>query len=377
MKITGVQAYPLSYPLEVPYHDATGWWKDWSTVLVKVTVEDGTFGWGEIGPLHGGGIPVFVAIVEHKLRDLLIGEDVFARERLFLKMLGSGTAAYAFGQKGAIVTAIAGIDIALWDLAGKLLHAPVYDLLGGRCHEKLPAYASGFFSREGTPLSAEACYAEAKSYADQGFKGVKMKIGFGRKHDLRNLKSVRAALGPELGIMVDANQGFSYHEAKSFSRELSAFDLTFFEEPIPINDLEAMAELTRAIDIPVAAGENNYTRFEFRELMAKRAVNIIQPDIIHAGGISETKKIVDMASCWNIPVAPHIHATIGVAASIHLLTATPGALAVEYITSGGSYQLRQALFGDGFTAEDGYVKAENTPGLGITVNESTLDQFAV
>jgi D-galactarolactone cycloisomerase len=375
MKITEVTAYPISFPLEVPSRDATGVWHDWSTVLVKITVENGTYGWGEIGPLHGGGLPVFTAIVDHKLKDLLLGESVFDRERLYVKMLGTGTGSYAFGQKGAIITAIAGIDIALWDVAGKLLKTPVYNMLGGVYHQKIPAYASGFFGKDGRSLTAEECGEEAKSYADQGFQGIKMKVGFGRDQDLRNLEAVRNALGPDLGIMVDANQGFSYHDILKIARDMSAFDLTFIEEPLPINDLEAMANLVKAIDVPIAAGENYYTRFEFRDVITRRAVNIIQPDIIHAGGITETKKIVDMASAWNIPCAPHIHATVGVPASIHLLTSVPNTLAAEYITSGGSFRLRKALYGEAYIAEDGFVSAPDLPGLGIEINDSALEQY--
>jgi L-alanine-DL-glutamate epimerase-like enolase superfamily enzyme len=376
MKIVSVQSYPLSYPLEVPFQDATGVWTEWSTILVKITAENGSYGWGEIGPLHGGGIQVFDAIVKHKLRGLLLGENLFDRERLYAKMLGSGTSSYAFGQRGAIVTAIAGIDIALWDLAGKVLKVPIYNMLGGACHDKLPAYASGFFGKGGASPAAEECREEAKMYADAGFKGIKMKIGFGRDVDLRNLEAVRSALGPEPGLMVDANQGFSFHEIIKIAKDISAFDLTFLEEPISINDIDAMAELVKAVDIPIAAGENNYTRYEFRDLLVKRAVNIIQPDIIHAGGISETKKIIDLASCWNIPIAPHIHATVGVAASIHLLIATPGALAAEYITSGGSYELRKALCGDSFMVADGFISAPDLPGLGIEINDKALEKYA-
>lgn len=377
MKIVSVQPYPLSYPLEVPFQDATGIWTDWSTVLVKITAEDGCFGWGEIGPLHGGGIQVFNAIVEHKLAPLLIGENLFDREFLYNKMLGTGTSSYAFGQKGAIVTAIAGIDIALWDLAGKILQTPLYNLLGGKCHTRLPTYASGFFGKDGRSLTAEECGTEAQSYRDRGFKGVKMKIGFGRDIDLKNLEAVRTALGPDLGIMVDANQGFSYHDIVAFAKDLADFNLTFLEEPLPINDMDAMADLIKAVDIPVAAGENYYTRYEFRDLLVKRAVNIVQPDIIHAGGISETKKIIDMASCWNIPVAPHIHATVGVAASIQLLVSTPDVLAVEYITSGGSYELRKALCGDSFMVDnDGFIGAPDRPGLGIDISEEALEKFS-
>lgn len=375
MKITNVQAFPIEFPLDTPAQDATGVWDSWNTVIVKITVEDGTFGYGEIGPIHGGGIPIFKAMVDHKLGAMIMGENCFDRERLYEKLLGRGTSSYALGQKGAIVSAVAGIDIALWDLAGKILGAPVYQLLGGQAHEKIPAYASGFFGKSGRPLTPAECADEAKSYADQGFKGVKMKVGFGHKQDLLNLEAVRKALGPDLGIMVDANQSYSYHDVMKIAHDLAAFDLTFLEEPLPINDIEAMAALAAAVEVPIAAGENYYTRFEFRDILVKRAVNIVQPDIIHAGGITETKKIADMASAWNVPLAPHIHATVGLAASIQLLTATPHTLAAEYITSGGSYKLRQALCGQSFMAEDGWVKAPQEPGLGIAVDETVFETY--
>jgi L-alanine-DL-glutamate epimerase-like enolase superfamily enzyme len=375
MKITNIQAFPIEFPLDEPALDATGIWPTWNTVIVKITAEDGTFGYGEIGPIHGGGIPIFKAMVDHKLKAMIMGESVFDRARLFEKMLGKGTSSYAFGQKGAIVTAIAGIDIALYDLVGKILKTPVYNLLGGRVFDRIPAYASGFFGKSGRPLTPEECGDEAKSYADQGFKGIKMKVGFGEKQDLLNLEAVRKALGPELGIMVDANQSFSYHSVMKISRELAAFDLTFIEEPLPINDLDSMAALTTSIEVPVAAGENYYTRYEFREVMLKRAVNIIQPDVIHAGGLTETARVVAMAESMNIPLAPHIHATVGVSAAIHLMTAATNTLAAEYITTGGSYKLRLEMCGDTFLAEDGWIRANDEPGLGIHINEEVFEKY--
>ncbi len=375
MKITNVQAFPIEFPLDEPALDATGIWLTWNTVIVKITAEDGTFGYGEIGPIHGGGIPIFKAMVDHKLKAMIMGESVFDRARLFEKMLGKGTSSYALGQKGAIVTAIAGIDIALYDLVGKILKTPVYNLLGGRVFDKIPAYASGFFGKSGRPLTPKECGDEAKSYADQGFKGIKMKVGFGEKQDLLNLEAVRKALGPMLGIMVDANQSFSYHSIMKISRELAAFDLTFIEEPLPINDLDSMAALTTSIEVPVAAGENYYTRYEFREVMLKRAVNIIQPDVIHAGGLTETARVVAMAESMNIPLAPHIHATVGVSAAIHLMTAATNTLAAEYITTGGSYKLRLEMCGDTFLAEDGWIRANDEPGLGIHINEEVFEKY--
>ena len=375
MKIIDVKAFPVEFPLDEPALDATGVWPTWSTVIVKITAEDGTSGYGEIGPLHGGGIPVFKAMVDHKLAAMVLGESIFDRARLYEKMVGKGTSSYAFGQKGAIITAIAGVDIALFDLVGKVLKTPVYNLLGGRTCDKIPAYASGFFGKNGRLLTPEECGDEAKSYAEQGFKGVKMKVGFGEKQDLLNLEAVRIALGPDLGIMVDANQSFSYHSVMKISRELAAFDLTFIEEPLPINDLDGMAALTTAIEVPVAAGENYYTRYEFREVLQKRAVNIIQPDVIHAGGLTETARVAAMAESMNVPLAPHIHATVGVSAAIHLLTATTNTLAAEYITSGGSYQLRKEMCGDSHLAKDGWIRATEEPGLGIRVNEEIFEKY--
>lgn len=375
MKITKVEAFPVEFPLEEPSLDATGIWYTWNTVIVKITAEDGTFGYGEIGPIHGGGIPIFKAMVDHKLKPMIIGESVFDRARLYEKMVGKGTSSYALGQKGAIITAIAGIDIALYDLVGKILKTPVYNLLGGRTFDKIPAYASGFFGKGGRALTPEECGDEAKSYADKGFKGVKMKVGFGEKQDLLNVEAVRKALGPDLGIMVDANQSFSYHSVSKIARELAAFNLTFIEEPLPINDLDGMAALTTSIEVPVAAGENYYTRYEFREVLQRRAVNIIQPDVIHAGGITETMRVAAMAESMNVPLAPHIHASVGVSAAIHVLTATTNTLAAEYITSGGSFALRKEMCGDSFMAKDGWIRATEEPGLGIHIDEKVFEKY--
>lgn len=232
MKIKNVEVFPIEYPLEYPSQDATGIWHNWSTVIVKVTAENSVCGYGEIGPIHGGGIPIFTAIVETRLKSLVVGENCFDREKLYEKMLGRGTSAYALGAKGAAVSAVAGIDLALWDLCGKILETPCYNLLGGQVYDKIPAYASGFFGIKGRPLTAEECGDEARSYADQGFHGVKMKIGFGLSQDMKNLEAVRKALGPDRGIMVDANQGFDYPDLVKHIDDYKQFDLTFIEEPL-------------------------------------------------------------------------------------------------------------------------------------------------
>ncbi|MCD6465449.1 hypothetical protein J7L27_03680, partial [Candidatus Bathyarchaeota archaeon] len=161
MEIIDVKTYPISFPLKEAAHDATGIWRAWNTIIVKVYADDGTIGIGEVGPIHGGGMGAFKAMIDERLKKIIIGENPFNREKIFEKMLGYGTSAYAFGTKGAIVSAIAGIDIALWDLVGKALKVPIYDLLGGKCREKIPAYASGFFGKSGKPPTPEECASEA------------------------------------------------------------------------------------------------------------------------------------------------------------------------------------------------------------------------
>jgi len=376
MEIIDVKAFPLSFPLEEAAHDATGKWKEWNTVIVKVYADDGTIGIGEVGPIHGGGMEVFKAIIEGKLKKMVIGENPFDREKLFEKMLGHGTSAYAFGTKGAIVSAVASIDIALWDLVGKVLKVPIYDLLGGKCREKIPAYASGFFGKAGKPLTPEECAREALLYVDEGFTAMKMKVGFDSKSDLKRVKAVRDAIGPDIDLMVDANQSYSFPLAVKMARLFGKYDITWLEEPIPINDIEAMAALTSIVEIPIAAGENYYTRYEFRDLLVKRAVDIIQPDIIHAGGVTECKRIASMANAWNIPCAPHIHSTVGMVASIHLLASIPNGLVAEYITRGGSSALRDELFTRPLRIKNGYIEVPKGPGLGIELNEETLKKYS-
>ena len=375
MKIKNVEVFPIEYPLEYPSQDATGIWHNWSTVIVKVTAENSVCGYGEIGPIHGGGIPIFTAIVETRLKSLVVGENCFDREKLYEKMLGRGTSAYALGAKGAAVSAVAGIDLALWDLCGKILETPCYNLLGGQVYDKIPAYASGFFGIKGRPLTAEECGDEASSSADQGFHGVKMKIGFGLSQDMKNLEAVRKALGPDRGIMVDANQGFDYPDLVKHIDDYKQFDLTFIEEPLKIDDLHNMANLAANAGVPIAAGENYYTRYEFRELFEKRAVNIVQPDIIHAGGMTETKKIAAMSQAYNVPLCPHIHASVGKAAAIQLLASCQNTLAAEYITSGGSYQLRSELCPDTYMAKDGFVPVSDEPGMGLHINEEIFEKY--
>lgn len=375
MKITAVETFPLSFPLKEPASDATGIWHTWNTLLIKITAENGMFGIGEVGPLHGGGLRVYQALVESKLKELLIGEDVFQREYLFNKLIGIGTSSYAFGQQGAIVSAVGGIDIALWDLVGKILNTPVYNLLGGLYQKKIPAYASGFFGKNGSVLNQQQCVEEATFYKDLGFKGVKMKIGFNREFDLQNIEAVRKTLGKDFLIMVDANQGLTLHEAKMISRRLEEYDIYFVEEPLSIFDIEGMAELSKNVNFAIAAGENYYSAADFRTLFEKRAIQIAQPDIIHAGGLTGMHKIACLAKIYNVPLAPHIHATVGVAASIQLLAAASNTLMAEYIMTGGSYELRKELFGDSYQVKDGYIEVSDLPGLGVELNEKAIQKY--
>ena len=377
MKITDIETLPLSCPLKEFIGDATARWKAWNALLVQVFTNEGIAGIGEISPLHGEEMDIFEAIIQNKLKKIIIGEDPLDRERLWDKMLGKGSGSFVLGSEGAIVSAIAGIDIALWDIVGKALNIPIYKLLGGSYREEIRLYASALFNRvTGPPLTSEELAEEASGYVKEGFTAIKMKVGFDAKRDLRNIAAVREAIGPDIDLMVDANQGYSFPVALKVARQLEKYNICWFEEPIPCHDLDASAELAAAVDVPIALGENEYTRYRFRDILVKRAADIIQPDIIHAGGITECKRIVSMASAWQVPYVPHIYSTVGLVGSLHLIASTSNAFIAEYIKGRGEWPLRNELFTEPLKIERGCIEVPKGPGLGIKLREDALEKYA-
>ena len=284
------------------------------STLIFIDTDEGLTGVGE-----AWGLPdprVVGSIIEHLLKPLLVGKDPTAIEQLWEKMYGSMQNSHL---RGTLLEAISGIDIALWDIKGKSLSLPIHRIMGGPIREDIETYASP------VPFMPPKDAAEkALEFVKKGFKTIKMKIGAGIKKDLEDIKAVREALGPEIGIVTDANCGFSVPEAISIGRRLPDYDVKWLEEPVAVEDREGLAEVRRAVDLAVVAGENEHTVFGVLELLQRRAVDAVQVNITRCGGITGLRRIAELSSAFKIPVAPHgVGSAVGVAATLQALSATP------------------------------------------------------
>jgi L-alanine-DL-glutamate epimerase-like enolase superfamily enzyme len=331
--------------------------------FVRVRTEAGVTGYGEPSPSASA---TTAAIVERQLRPLLVGKDAFQLERLWEAMY-VGTYKVR-GQATSI--AISGVDIALHDLVGKALGVPAYQLLGGLYRERVRMYAS-FMLRDVTPLEmARRCAAAV----GQGFTGVKIKIGVRHGFDAPDdpialVREVRGAIGEGVDLLVDANSAYSVHRAIQVGRRLEEFGVFHFEEPIPFTDVAGTAAVAAALDIPVAGGEQDHTRYDFHKLLTAQAVDIVQADVTKAGGLSECKRIAALTDAFGKYCTPHDTSTaLGLAACLHLIASTPCCrYAQEYsIASAGS---RDALFVEPPRVENGYLSVPDRPGLGLEISE--------
>jgi D-galactarolactone cycloisomerase len=311
----------------------------------------------------------------------LIGEDPLRTDPLW-QMIYARLRDH--GQKGVVIQGLSGIDIALWDLKGKHFGVPCYRLLGGPLRTEVKAYATGLYRRKsGNP--ARYLAEEAASYVADGFSAVKLKVGFGVEEDAAMTHAVRDAIGDDVALMVDANHAYDAVAAIRLGRMIEHHDIGWFEEPVPPEDIAGYRAVKAAISIPVAGGECEFTRFGFRELLASRAVDIVQPDTCAAGGLSECKKIADMAEAFGVRYNPHVWGTgIAIAASLQLLAVLPShTLAslkpaepmLEFDRT--EHPIRQALLTQPIEHVRGVVHVPDRPGLGIEVDRAALARFAV
>jgi len=288
------------------------------------------------------------------------------------------------GQKGVVIQGLSGIDIALWDLKGKHFGVPCYRLMGGPLRSEVKAYATGLYRRKsGDP--AKYLAQEAAGYVADGFSAVKLKVGFGVEEDAAMTHAVRDAIGDDIALMVDANHAYDAVAAIRLGRMIEQFDIGWFEEPVPPEDVAGYRAVKAALAIPIAGGECEFTRFGFRDLLVSRAVDIVQPDTCAAGGLSECKKIADMAEAFGVRYNPHVWGTgIAIAASLQLLAVlpshTPTSLRVaepmlEFDRT--EHPIRQALLTQPIEHVKGVVRVPDGPGLGIEVDRAALKRFAV
>ncbi len=373
MKISRIEAYVVEQRLDRPFYFSQFEFQTRQICLVKVLAEDGTYGWGE-----GYGPATVVKAGIEFLAPLVSGEDPLQVEAIWSKM---HLRSLDYARRGVLVAAISAIDIALWDLRGKLLGQPVSVLLGGRRREQVRVYATGLYFTE-TDDQLGALVEEARLYAAQGFSAIKMKVGLGVETDLRHARAVRQAIGADIELMVDANHAYSLSEALSFAGQIEPLGISFFEEPLSPEDYDGYRELRQRTSIAIAGGECEYLLAGFRQLLSQRCVDIAQPDICGAGGLTEVKRIAALASAFQTNIIPHSWGTgIAFAAGLHLVSSldlAPGRLRMPEALlemDRSESALRDTLTRPQFKQEGGRVAVPTAPGLGVDVDPESLARF--
>jgi D-galactarolactone cycloisomerase len=372
VKIVDIKAYVLEAPLAEPFAYSQAWYERRGAMLVEIVGEDGSSGWGEaFGP------PRLTAPIVEYYKPLLLDGDALATE-LHWQTLYNRLRDH--GQKGLAIEALSAVDIALWDLKGQHLGLPVHQLLGGPLRRRVEAYATGFYrKRQGDPLVY--LLDEARRRAEQGFSAIKLKLGFGIAEDVRLCRAVRRALGDGIAIMVDANHAYDATAAIRLGRQIEELDIAWFEEPVPPEDLAGYKAVKSALRIPIAGGEAEFTRWGFRPILVERSIDILQPDVCAAGGISECKKIADMANAFGVRVNPHVWGTgVALAASLHLLAALPDnppglspiPPLLEFDQS--EHPIRMAVLTEPIVHTGGWVEVPSGPGLGIGIDRAALER---
>jgi L-alanine-DL-glutamate epimerase-like enolase superfamily enzyme len=270
--------------------------------------------------------------------------------------------------KGEYIRAMGAVDIAVWDLIGKALNMPVYQVLGA-CSDRIRVYAAGGYYEEGKGLKELA--AEMEEYVREGFRAVKMKVGGEpMKTDAERVRAVRDAVGPDIDILLDANNKWNAYEAIRFGRMVEKYDPYWFEEPVEPDDFQGCAEVRRVLDIPVVAGENEFTRWGCRDLIQAGSADILNLDTVIAGGITEYRKIAALASAHHIPVAPHGNPHM----AVHLLASTPNTLIMEtYPAVESKYNVALPLF----PVKDGYITPPSKPGIGIDPDPHIIAKYKI
>jgi L-alanine-DL-glutamate epimerase-like enolase superfamily enzyme len=381
MKISDIETFVVKMPNTVPYMGAlesgvsttgTGYFQrppyptfySHSTegFLVKITTDDGIIGWGEAqAPL----VPeVLETIVQQLYKPFYLGHDPFDLDRLWI------TAYRGVHERGHFtgfpLDAMAACDIALWDIIGKACGKPVHKMMGGQHRDRVPCYVSGL-----PESTVEKRAILAGEWVSKGYTAIKMALGLGVDTDLENLRAVREAAGNQVLLMNDAHWRYTLSEAIRLGKEMEKIGCYFLEAPLVPEDLQGMSDLAHAFHIDIAMGEERRTRHQFKEVFAKRSADIIQPDIGRTG-LSEFRKIANMAEAHHVRVVPHLGPAFGIylAASIHGAASVPNLPIMEFQPS--VYERANSILKTPLTCELGHYTVPDEPGLGVEVDEVAL-----
>ena len=280
-----------------------------------------------------------------------------------------------------MVSAMSAIDVALWDLKGRIMEQPVHLLMGGKKRDVIIPYATGMYFTHCDNLG-NALASEAKEYVKLGYKAMKMKVGLSIEEDIEYVKKVREAIGPDLKLMIDANHAYNLREAASLARAVEKYNISWFEEPISPEHYDQYAELRTKTTIPIAGGECEFLRFGFHTLLRSKSVDIVQPDICASGGLTEAKRIATLATVYGVDLVPHSWGTgIAISAALHFvanLESMPGRLRtphcyIEYDRTENG--LREELITTDMVAKNGEIIISDAPGLGFKFNEQALNKY--
>jgi L-alanine-DL-glutamate epimerase-like enolase superfamily enzyme len=386
VKITAVRASWLCarIPPERAHVSDFGRNDTFNTCLVEIETDEGLTGLGEAKVSVGnlGHYGALVTLIREEMAPALLGRDPRDVAAIW-ETLYSGTRAHyalregrgfpTLGRRGLGVSALSGVDIALWDLLGQSLGQPVWRLLGGRVRDRVPAYASGGWAPVGQ------IGAQLARYVERGYRAVKMRVGLQDRDvddSVARVREARQALGPGVDLMVDAHGTWSVRQAQRFARKVADCDLAWFEEPVSPDNLGGLAEVRASTDIPIAAGESEQTRFAFRDLIAAGAVDVLQPDLAIAGGLTEVQRIAALASAHGLTLVPHLWGgAVLFAAGLHLAVATPCVTLLEFPC--GENPLLHDLPEEPFVLEDGHVLAPSRPGLGVALRRELVRELTV
>jgi D-galactarolactone cycloisomerase len=374
MKITQITTHHLSHTLEKQFESASMRFTSREHLLLEIQCDNGLIGWGECL----GNRIVNDAFIK-AMTPLLIGKHALDIEPIWLMLYNTFRDQ---GQRGATINAISGIDIALWDLAGKFYQCPTYQLMGGAFRTRIPAYATGGFRMIGEDR-IESLVKEVSDYKEQGFEAVKIKIGFGVDLDVESIKAVRQCLGNNVELMIDANHGYDHIDAARVANQVANCNILWFEEPVVPEALSSYNKLRATQPIPLAGGETWHSRWGINEALKQNTVDILQPDVCGVGGLSEAKKILTLCDIYGVRCVPHVWGTsIALAASLHFHAIippsppSPGSTSPRFEFDQTHNPFRSSIVTAPFELDNGHLNVPNGHGLGIEIIREELTKYA-
>lgn len=358
MKIKGLRTVLVEVPLDKPIATAIHDISSISCVLVWLDTDVGISGESYMFTFSLSQLEVLDAMVR-SLEPLVVGQDVHHVEKIFDDMWHGVN---FIGHKGVSIFAMSAIDTACWDILGKAQGLPLYKLFGA-CRTSVPAYASGGLWLS---MSVDQLVAEAESFLEAGFKAMKIRVGKKNvEEDLERVAAVRQTIGADTALMADANQGLSVSHAIRLGRGLEEFGLTWFEEPVPYYDLVGHAQITAALDMPIASGETEYTRYGMRDMIEAKACDILMPDLQRIGGLTEFRRVTALAAAHDMPVSPHIFSE----QSLAIAGSAPNVNFLEYMP------WFAPLYTESMRLSNGNVVMPEAPGTGFTFATGAIEKY--